>query len=90
MYLERVTSAACEWVYIHIHPLLLLSGDIEENPGPTTHGGSNPADPTIHELLAKLESGQASIISELKAINSRLASAEETLNDLIARIAKTD
>ncbi|KAH9375996.1 hypothetical protein HPB48_010199 [Haemaphysalis longicornis] len=73
--------------------LLLLSGDVEENRGPITRSTSNDpssTEPTIQELLVKLEAGQDSIISELKAINSRLASTEERLNDLMTRIAKTE
>lgn len=70
--------------------LLLLSGDIEVNPGPTTRNTSSQADHTIHALLTKLDKGQAEILSTIKAINERLTRTEETMKDLINRITNTD
>lgn len=70
--------------------LLLLSGDVEVNPGPTTRNASSQSDQTIHALLTKLEVGQAEILSALKTINERMTKTEETLTDLVTRISKTE
>ncbi|KAH8034731.1 hypothetical protein HPB51_000825 [Rhipicephalus microplus] len=48
------------------------------------------SDQTMYALLATLEAGQATILAELKAINTRLTSTEQTLADLVARIAQTE
>ncbi|KAH8025484.1 hypothetical protein HPB51_008399 [Rhipicephalus microplus] len=44
----------------------------------------------MYALLTTLEAGQATILAELKAINTRLTSTEQTLSDLVARIAQTE
>ncbi|KAH8009442.1 hypothetical protein HPB51_017427 [Rhipicephalus microplus] len=44
----------------------------------------------MYALLTTLEAGQATILAELKAINTRLTSTEQTLADLVARIAQTE
>ncbi|KAH8038205.1 hypothetical protein HPB51_024978 [Rhipicephalus microplus] len=66
------------------------AGDIEENPGPTTRSSTTQSDQTMYALLTTLEASQATILAELKAINTRLISTEQTLADLVARIAQTE
>ncbi|KAH9379158.1 hypothetical protein HPB48_017525 [Haemaphysalis longicornis] len=70
--------------------LLLLSGDVEVNPGPTTRSTNSQTDQTIHALLRKLDEGQDQILSALKTINERLTATEETLTDLATRITKSE
>lgn len=72
------------------HELLLLSGDVEENPGPTTRIRNNQTDLMVHVMLSKLEAGQAEILTELKSIHARLTNAEQYLADIVARIGKTE
>ncbi|XP_077516762.1 uncharacterized protein LOC144127737 [Amblyomma americanum] len=63
-----------------IRILLLLSGDIETNPGPAS------AEAVLAELK-KLSSGQATIISDVQDIKNKLTTTEKTITDLIQRIA---
>ncbi|KAL3215225.1 hypothetical protein MRX96_051339 [Rhipicephalus microplus] len=44
----------------------------------------------MYALLTTLEASQATILAELKAINTRLTSTEQTLADLVVRIAQTE
>lgn len=82
-----VVSLLCSFVNI-AHELLLLSGDMEENPVPTTC--NSQTDQMVHAMLSTLEAGQAAILAELKSINARLTNTEQTLADIAARIVKTE
>ncbi|XP_075526332.1 uncharacterized protein LOC142558055 [Dermacentor variabilis] len=57
--------------------LLLLSGDVESNPGP---------DPILVELQ-KLSAGQSTLISQVQGLKNQLFTTEQALSDLTKRMA---
>lgn len=71
--------------------LIILSGDIESNPGPTEVCESCTQTETsvlsaILEAMTKLESGQEKIISDLADIRSKQRTTAEELEKLTERV----
>ncbi|XP_049268747.1 uncharacterized protein LOC125757325 [Rhipicephalus sanguineus] len=62
--------------------LLLLSGDIETNPGPT--------DPVILAELKKISTGQSALLSEVQDLKVQLHTTEKTIRGLSDRIAQLE
>ncbi|XP_049524200.1 uncharacterized protein LOC125945878 [Dermacentor silvarum] len=62
--------------------LLLLSGDVELNPGPLTEAAM--------EVLKSLQTGQAAIMSKLDTIDTRLAKHEAMLAEVNSRLGVTE
>ncbi|XP_075550206.1 uncharacterized protein LOC142583601 [Dermacentor variabilis] len=62
--------------------LLLLSGDVELNPGPLTEAAM--------EVLKSLQAGQAAIMSKLDTIDTKLAKHEAMLAEVNSRLGVTE
>ncbi|XP_037502608.2 uncharacterized protein LOC119377056 [Rhipicephalus sanguineus] len=60
-----------------IRALLLLSGDVETNPGP---------DKVVLDELRKLSAGQATLISEMQSLKTQLTSTTNTIANLSTRL----
>ncbi|XP_077498020.1 uncharacterized protein LOC144108724 [Amblyomma americanum] len=72
-------AIAAECVTV-VHSLLLLSGDIETNPGP------NDSSAVLAELQ-KLTAGQTQLIAEVQGLKSQLTTTDKTITDLGNRMA---
>ncbi|XP_070391007.1 uncharacterized protein [Dermacentor albipictus] len=64
--------------------LLLLSGDVELNPGPTDV--SPPSIETIAKAISRIETSQSSVLSELSLIRASQNSIETLVTSLSARV----
>ncbi|XP_075748106.1 uncharacterized protein LOC142814049 [Rhipicephalus microplus] len=71
-------AVAAECVSV-IHSLLMLSGDVETNPGP----GGNDA---VLTELQKIAAGQSKVITEVQSLKSQLNTTDRTLTDLCKRM----
>ncbi|XP_075533570.1 uncharacterized protein LOC142566615 [Dermacentor variabilis] len=71
-------TIAIECVHV-IRSLLLLSGDVETNPGP-------PGIEDVMSELGKLASGQSKLITEVLDLKSKLLTTDKTLSDLSKRM----
>ncbi|XP_049269120.1 uncharacterized protein LOC119386531 [Rhipicephalus sanguineus] len=71
-------AIAAECVSI-IHSLLMLSGDIETNPGPSGN------DAVLTELQ-KIAAGQSKVITEVQSLKSQLNTTDRTITDLCKRM----
>ncbi|KAH8037278.1 hypothetical protein HPB51_009824 [Rhipicephalus microplus] len=70
--------------------LLLLAGDIEENPGPPTRSSPSEATSDILQALRDLQTGQAGLLTELKSLRTKLAQNDETLSTITERLGKIE
>ncbi|XP_077537499.1 uncharacterized protein LOC144149692 [Haemaphysalis longicornis] len=64
--------------------LILLSGDIESNPGPLDDGA------VILDELKKISAGQATLLSEVQDLKTQLHTTEKTISDLSNRITQLE
>uniref|UniRef100_A0A6M2CRQ2 Putative endonuclease-reverse transcriptase n=1 Tax=Rhipicephalus microplus TaxID=6941 RepID=A0A6M2CRQ2_RHIMP len=64
--------------------LLLLSGDIESNPGPPNDSA------VILAELKNISSGQAKLLSEVQDLKTQLNTTEKTISDLSNRITQLE
>ncbi|XP_077507280.1 uncharacterized protein LOC144116387 [Amblyomma americanum] len=71
-------AIAAECVTV-VHSLLLVSGDIETNPGP------NDSSAVLAELQ-KLTAGQTQLIAEVQGLKSQLTTTDKTITDLSNRM----
>ncbi|KAH7981798.1 hypothetical protein HPB52_001108 [Rhipicephalus sanguineus] len=71
-------AIAAECVSV-IHSLLMLSGDVETNPGPS---GSDAVLTELHKIAA----GQSKVITEVESLKSQLKTTDRTLTDLCKRM----
>ncbi|XP_075737251.1 uncharacterized protein LOC142814728 [Rhipicephalus microplus] len=62
-----------------IHSLLILSGDVETNPGPNGNAA-------ILTELQKLSAGQAQLIAEVQSLKSQLSTTDKRITDLNKRM----
>ncbi|KAH8023346.1 hypothetical protein HPB51_012160 [Rhipicephalus microplus] len=77
--------------YIHaLRVLLLLSGDIETNPGPATRSANAGTSSDIMSVLSEIQSGQAAILNEMKSIRSTLLEHEEKFEEITKRLSKIE
>ncbi|XP_049274313.1 uncharacterized protein LOC125759499 [Rhipicephalus sanguineus] len=70
--------------------LLLLAGDIEENPGPPTRLSAPEATSDILQALRDLQTGQAALLTEMKCLRTKLAQNDETLGTITERLGKIE
>ncbi|XP_077506914.1 uncharacterized protein LOC144116110 [Amblyomma americanum] len=66
-----------------IRALLLLSGDVETNPGP-------PNTDAVLAELQKLSTGQRKLISEVQGLKNQLVTTDKTISALSERIANLE
>lgn len=71
-----------------VRALLLLCGDIEENPGPTTRASQTTND--VMSVLSEIQSGQASILNEMKSIRATLLQHEKKYEEITKRLCKIE
>ncbi|XP_037512256.1 uncharacterized protein LOC119389039 [Rhipicephalus sanguineus] len=71
-------AIAVECAHI-IRSLLILSGDVETNPGPNGNAA-------ILTELQKLSTGQAHLIAEVQSLKSQLSTTDKTITDLNKRM----
>ncbi|XP_037508477.2 uncharacterized protein LOC119384916 [Rhipicephalus sanguineus] len=71
-------AIAAECVSV-IHSLLMLSGDVETNPGPSGN------DAVLTELQ-KIAAGQSKVITEVQSLKSQLNTTDRTITDLCKRM----
>ncbi|XP_077528536.1 uncharacterized protein LOC144140913 [Haemaphysalis longicornis] len=64
--------------------LILLSGDIESNPGPLDDSA------VILDELKKISAGQATLLSEVQDLKTQLHTTEKTISDLSNRITQLE
>lgn len=62
--------------------LLLLSGDIESNPGPDIGD--------VMKELGKIASGQSKLITEVQELKNKLLTTDKTLSDLTKRMTELE
>lgn len=71
---------------------LLLSGDVETNPGPTKKGGSLEKDSdsntlaSVLETVRRIEAGQQTILSELQGLRDKQSATDDEVKRLTERI----
>lgn len=70
--------------------LLLLCGDVEENPGPTTRSSSTEDPCDIQSTLDAIRSSQETILNEMKSIRTALSQHEKTFDNIISRLTKIE
>lgn len=71
--------------------LLMLSGDIELNPGPITPAPSpGPTLQTIHDAISRLEQTQSSVLTELTLIRAAQSNTDNLVSRLVARVDKLE
>lgn len=79
--------------YYHVvlsHLLLVLSGDVETNPGPVSESGTQTEQFDISAVLQainRVENGQAKILNQLAEIQHRETGTQEAIQNLSARVA---
>ncbi|XP_049524965.1 uncharacterized protein LOC125946298 [Dermacentor silvarum] len=78
----RCLSSACRSL---IRLSLLLSGDVEENPGPE-HDTITSTLESVLETMRRLEVGQAAILNELKCVKEKQEATESKLSLLSGRV----
>nr|XP_037273875.1 uncharacterized protein LOC119166656 [Rhipicephalus microplus] len=78
----------CECTHVILN-LLLLAGDIEENPGPTQSASSQPSD-DIMSVLNAIQSGQATLLDEMKSIHLKLSENDKALDDIKKRLGEIE
>ncbi|XP_049268671.1 uncharacterized protein LOC119383916 [Rhipicephalus sanguineus] len=71
--------------------LLLLAGDVEENPGPAnTRSADTQHNDEILSALQQIQSSQASLLTEIKSIHATLAQNEDTFSEIRERLSKIE
>uniref|UniRef100_L7LWR8 Putative tick transposon n=1 Tax=Rhipicephalus pulchellus TaxID=72859 RepID=L7LWR8_RHIPC len=71
--------------------LLLLAGDVEENPGPAnTRSADTQHNGEILSALQQIQSSQATMLNEIKSIHATLAQNEEAFSEIRARLSKIE
>lgn len=82
-------AALCQYCYCFLN-LLLLSGDIEENPGPTTRSASSETPGDILAALDEIRLNQDNLMKEMKAMQTTLSQNVKTFDDINQRLAKIE
>lgn len=82
-------AALCQYCYCFLN-LLLLSGDIEENPGPTTRSASSEIPGDILAALDEIRLNQDNLMKEMKAMQTTLSQNVKTFDDINQRLAKIE
>ncbi|XP_042144097.1 uncharacterized protein LOC121834465 [Ixodes scapularis] len=73
--------------------LLLLSGDVEVNPGPHTRSADMNTTENFSDIMSALKdikSGQMSLLEEMKSIRSQLSEHDRTFNDIKKRLTNIE
>lgn len=73
--------------------LLLLAGDVEENPGPTgTRATASASDEHCDLALAlsELKSGQSTLLNEMRALKTKLSKNDQILDTIQQRLSKIE
>lgn len=65
--------------------MILLSGDVEQNPGPDTNAIAQTL-ASVLETVRRLEAGQSTILNELKGVRERQEATDAIVNCLAGRI----
>lgn len=68
----------------------MLSGDIELNPGPNTRAAAAEDSSEIVKLLQQLQSGQASLLAEVKSIKDKLSETDIMFTEIKERLSKIE
>ncbi|XP_070381892.1 uncharacterized protein [Dermacentor albipictus] len=84
---QRMLCIACfHLLNAHLISLLLvLSGDVELNPGPNGNGAP-PSLETIYQAISRIESAQSTVLAELALIRSAQTNIEDSVHRLSARV----
>ncbi|KAH9368948.1 hypothetical protein HPB48_001016 [Haemaphysalis longicornis] len=83
-------AIVCDCCRVISELLLLLSGDIELNPGPNTRAATAEDSSEIVKLLQQLQSGQASLLAEVKSIQAKLSETDLMFTEIKERLSKIE
>lgn len=83
-------TIVCDCCRVISELLLLLSGDIELNPGPNTRAAPAEDSSEIVKLLQQLQSGQASLLAEVKSIQAKLSETDLMFTEIKERLSKIE
>ncbi|XP_072145327.1 uncharacterized protein [Dermacentor andersoni] len=71
-----------------LHQLLILSRDVELNPGPSTRASETQTSSDIMTALTEIQSGEASLLKEMKSMQRKLSQSDSAIKEFKDHLVK--
>lgn len=65
-----------------LHQLIILSGDVELNPGPSIRASETQTSDDIMTVLSEIHSGQSSLLKKMKSVQRKLFQSDSAIKEI--------